>query len=121
MSKLFFDNLMSFEEVEIVVKENALSAGEKEELDQLVETIINGKVIGKVLDKLPRQYHEEFLMLFHKCPHDEIAIFQYLRDKTKNEKIEEDLGKELKDISAELMKEFALIDGVSVERRVSKK
>lgn len=121
MSKLFFDNIIEFREIEIAIKNNSSSIEEREELGRLVESIVNGKVLEKVLDKLPEKHHEEFLMLFHTCPHDEVAIFQYLRSKTNNNDIEEDLGKELKGISAEILKEFKILDEISMENNVSNK
>lgn len=121
MSKLFYDHLISFKEIEIAVKKHATSSEEKEEFDQLVDSIVNGKVLEKVLDKLPNEHHEEFLALFHSSPHDEIAIFQYLKNKTNNDNIEEDLGKEIKGISADLLKELKLHDETLFESNVSKK
>jgi len=69
MSKLFYDHLLYLEEVEIEIKNRASSKEEKEELWGLVDEIISHKVLEKVLDKLPRESHEEFLELFHKSPH----------------------------------------------------
>ena len=68
MSKLFYDHLITLDEIEVVIKKNASSKEEKEELWALVDEIVTHKVLEKVLDKLPREHHEEFLELFHKCP-----------------------------------------------------
>lgn len=105
MSKLFFDHLIYLEEVEVEVKKTASSKEEREELWGLVDEIVTHKVLGKVLDKLPRAYHEEFLTLFHKCPHDEVVIFEFLRSKTGKD-IEKELQEELKSISSEILKEI---------------
>ncbi|MCX6703854.1 MAG: hypothetical protein NTZ07_00200 [Candidatus Woesebacteria bacterium] len=105
MSKLFFDHLIYLEEVEIEIKKTASSKEEREELWGLVDEIVTHKVLGTVLDKLPRAHHEEFLALFHKCPHDEQVIFGYLKEKA-GENIEEDLKRDLKNLGIDLLKEI---------------
>ena len=120
MTKLFFDNLISFEEVEVVIKKTASSNEEKDELWSLVDEVVNHKVMEKILDKLPREHHEEFLALFHKCPHDEVVVFEYLKGKA-GENIEEELQQELESISTDILHELRLEDEVSSETRVSKK
>ena len=107
MSKLFFDHLIYLEEVEIEIKKSASSSEEREELWKLVDEIVTHKVLGKVLDKLPREHHEEFLELFHKCPHDEVRIFGYLRSKA-GDSIEEDLKNDLKNLGQDLLRELKL-------------
>ena len=105
MSKLFFDHLIYLEEVEIEIKKFATSREEKEELWGLVDEIVSHKVLEKVLDKLPREHHEEFLELFHKCPHDEVKIFGYLRSKA-GSSIEDDLKQDLKNLENDLLREL---------------
>lgn len=120
MTKLFFDNLVSFEEVEIVIKKTASSKEEKDELWGLVDEVVNHKVMEKILDKLPRKHHEEFLALFHKCPHDEVVVFEYLKGKAGKD-IERQLQQELESISADILQELRPKDEVSAETEVSKK
>ncbi len=110
MSKLFFDNLIEFKEIELVIKNSASSKEERDEMWMLVDEIINHKVIEKILDKLPRECHEEFLEIFHKSPHDEQIIFAYLHGKT-DENIEEILKQELKKISDDLLSEIKSLNG----------
>jgi hypothetical protein len=105
MSKLFYDHLISLTEVEIEIKKNSSSKEEREELWMLVDEIINHKVIEKVLDKLPRENHEEFLELFHKAPHDEELIFGYLKTKA-GENIESDLKRDLDNLGKDLLREI---------------
>jgi hypothetical protein len=105
MSKLFFDHLIYLEEVELEIKKTASSKEEQEELWGLVDEIVTHKVIGKVLDKLSRAHHEEFLELFHKCPYDEQVIFGYLKEKT-GKSVEEDLRRDLKNYGHELIEEI---------------
>jgi hypothetical protein len=120
MSKLFFDHLISFEEIEIIIKKKASSKEEKEELWGLIDEIVNHKVFSNILDKLPPEHHEEFMALFHKCPHDEVVIFDYLKSKSGRD-VEKELQAELKGISADLINELKLIDEVSNETKISKK
>jgi len=105
MSKLFFDHLIVLDEVEVLIKNNSSSKEEKEELWSLVDEIVTHKVLEKVLDKLPRVNHEEFLELFHKCPHDEQVIFGYLNDKT-GKNIEADLKHDLEFVAKDLLKDI---------------
>jgi hypothetical protein len=105
MSKLFFDNLVAFEEIEVFIKESASSEEEREELWGLVDQVINHKVVEKILDRLPRDNHEEFLEIFHKCPHDEVYIFAYLKEKAGGS-IEDEIKDELRKISDDILGEI---------------
>ncbi len=120
MSKLFFDNLIYLEELEVEIKKTSSSQEDREELWALVDEIVTHKVLGKVLDKLPREHHEEFLTLFHKCPHDEVIIFGYLKSRA-GKNIEEELQKELKNISTEILRELKPQDEITTETKASKK
>lgn len=104
MSKLFFDHLVSLEEIEVVVKNSVSSREEAEELEKLVDELVHHRVLGCVLDKLPRQHHEEFLDLFHQSPHDE-KIFDYLERRI-GKSIEEEISKEVKLLEKELLSEL---------------
>ena len=114
MSKLFFDHLIYLEEVEIEIKKSASSKEEREELWALVDEIVNHKVLEKVLDKIPRESHEEFLELFHKCPHDEGVIFGYLRSKTGKD-VDKELKHELEDVTSDILRELRSHDEMSTE------
>lgn len=105
MSKLFFDHLIEFKKIDKEIKKVAKSQEEKEELWGLVDEIVHHKVMGCVLDKLPRDNHEEFLDIFHTSPHDEELIFSYLRTKVGPD-IEENLKAEIAKISEELLGEM---------------
>jgi hypothetical protein len=120
MSKLFFDNIIVFEEVESAIKNAASSTEELNELRGLVDGIINHKVVEKVLDKLPKEHHEGFLTLFHKCPHDEVAVFEYINEKSGRD-VREELENDLKSISSDILHELSPKDEVSGETGVSKK
>ncbi|KKR44881.1 MAG: hypothetical protein UU51_C0004G0018 [Microgenomates group bacterium GW2011_GWC1_41_20] len=120
MSKLFFDNIIMFEEVDKAIKNVASSTEELNELRDIVDGIVNHKVVEKVLDKLPKEHHEGFLALFHKCPHDEVTIFEYINQKSGRD-IREELENDLKSISSDILHELSPKDEVSEETGVSKK
>lgn len=105
MSKLFFDHLLEFKKIDKEIKKVAKSVEERDELWGLVDEIIHHKVMGCILDKLPRPNHEEFLDMFHASPHDEELIFGYLRTKVGAD-IEENLKMEIDKISEELLGEM---------------
>lgn len=103
MTKLFFDHLIYFEEIETEIKKSASSKEEREELWTLVDEIINHKVIEKVMDRLPRENHEEFLEIFHKSPHDTEVIFGYLKTKA-GQSIEDDIKDDLKNLGQDILR-----------------
>jgi len=105
MSKLFFDHLIDLKEVDSLIKKTAKTKEEREELWMLVDEIVHHKVFGCILDKLPRDNHEEFLEMFHKAPHDEELLFGYLRTKV-NGDVEELIKKEIDNLSSELLDEI---------------
>ncbi len=110
MTKLFYDNLLNLEELETIIKKSSKTQEEREELWGLVDEILNHKVLEKILDKLPEENHIEFLELYHKCPHDEIAVFAYLKGKS-GENIIDEIKEDLKKISEEILAELGSLDG----------
>ena len=107
MSKIFYDNLIILEEVETEIKKAAETSEEKEELWHLVDEIIHHRVLGCILDKLPGEYHGEFLEKFHKTPHDESLII-FLKEKS-GEDIEDLIRKEIENLNSELLREIKSI------------
>lgn len=104
MSKLFYDRLIVFEEVEKEIDKKTKTPEEREELWEIVEGIINNRVMGAILKKLPQKHHEEFLSLFHQAPHDE-ALFDYLQGKV-GKNVEELIKGEIGDLAFELLEEI---------------
>lgn len=104
MSKLFFDQLVILDDVDGEIKKIAKSKEEKEELWQLVDEMVHHRVLGCVLDALPRRHHEEFLEKFHQAPHDE-SLMDYLREKVGNN-IDELIRQEIGDLAFELLEEI---------------
>lgn len=105
MSKLFFDHLVELKKIDKEIRKVAKTPEEREELWALVDEIVHHKVLGCILDKLPRQHHEEFLDMYHKSPHDEELIIGYLRGKV-GEDIEDSIKQEIGSLATELLEEF---------------
>ena len=104
MSKLFFDHLLSLDNLDKEIKKMAKTPEEREELWLLVDEIIHHKVFDIILEKLPKDNHEEFLEMVHKFPHDEDFLFGYLKNKI-GENIEDILRAELGDLTYEILKD----------------
>lgn len=106
MSKLFYDRLISFEDFEEALREQEIDHEEKAELQQLVDEMIHHRVLGCILDHLPREHHQEFLNRFHRAPHDETLII-FLQEKTpSNIDIEKKIRKEVAKLKKELLIEI---------------
>lgn len=102
MTKIFYDHLLGLEKIEKQIKHVAKSAEEREELWAIVDEIAHHKVIGCILDRLPRDNHDEFLHMFHKSPHDTELIFEYLRIKAGPD-VSELVKKEIESLTDELL------------------
>ncbi|MBI3289872.1 hypothetical protein HYZ78_00575 [Candidatus Microgenomates bacterium] len=104
MSKIFYDHLIIIEDLEGVVKSD--SHEEREELHQLIDEMIHHRVLGCILDHLPRVHHEEFLEKFHEKPYDE-SLVNYLQEKTPQDvDIEEKIKEEVAKLKKELLKDL---------------
>ena len=105
MSKIFYDHLIIIEDLEDVVKSHE-EPEEREEMHRLIDEMIHHRVLGCILDQLPREYHEEFLEKFHAAPYDE-SLVNYLQEKTPQEvDIEEKIREEVAKLKKELLKEI---------------
>ena len=105
MSKLFFDHLIVFEELEGKIDSVAKNQEERDELWAIVDELVHHKALGLVLDKLPAKFHKEFLEKFHQAPYDE-GLLDYLKEKI-GENIEELLRQELGNLAYDLLADFS--------------
>lgn len=117
MSKLFYDHLIVFEEIEAEIDKSTKSPEEREELWAIVDEIVNHRVMAIILKKLPRKHHEEFLSMFHKAPHD-LELLNYLKEKIGGN-VEGLIRAEIGDLAYELLEEIRGKEGqrVSGEKR----
>lgn len=104
MSKIFYDNLIEFQEIEVFIKNNSSSKEEKEELWGLVDGIIRHKIFDLILSNIHEKDHEGFLQKFHECPHDE-KLLTHLSDLSGKD-IEKIIKEESKKIEKELLAEL---------------
>jgi hypothetical protein len=104
MSKLFFDHLIEFTEVDIAIKKIAKTKEERDELWALVDETVHHRVMSCVLGKLPSQHHQEFLSKFHAAPFDS-SILDFLNEKM-GESIEDHLRKEIGKLEKEILAEI---------------
>ncbi|KKU09526.1 MAG: hypothetical protein UX13_C0038G0008 [Candidatus Woesebacteria bacterium GW2011_GWB1_45_5] len=105
MSKLFFDHLIVLDQVEVEIRKSAKTKEEQEELWGLVDEIVSHKALDVILGRLHRDHHEQFLDIFHKNPHDETLIFDYLKEKI-GENVEDVLRQELGNVAFDLLREI---------------
>lgn len=105
MSKLFFDRLVELKKIDKEIRKVAKTPEEREEIWAIVDEMVHHKVMGCILDKLPRPHHEEFLEIYHKSPHDEELLFGYLKTKAGPD-IEDVIKGEIENLSSELLKEI---------------
>lgn len=104
MSKIFWDRLLTLDDLDREIRKVAKTHEEREEIWHLIDEIVHHKAMGCILDKLPRDHHEEFLTMFHNSPHDEDLLFGYLEDKI-GQNVEEILKQELGSLAFELLGE----------------
>jgi hypothetical protein len=104
MSKIFYDHLIIFEEVELHIKDSAETKEEKEELWQIVDEIVHHRVLHCLLEHLPHDHHQNFLEKYHECPYDE-ALLDYLNEKIEGD-VEKVIKKEISGLEKEILKEL---------------
>jgi|SRR3972149_5720675 len=106
MSKIFFDHLVIFEEVEVHIKNIATTQEEREELWHLVDGIVQTRVVSLILDHLPQEHHQEFIDRLHKAPHDERHI-HWLNERVQRN-IEDVIREEIKLLEKEIKEEMLI-------------
>jgi hypothetical protein len=104
MSKLFFDDLINLDDVEKEIKKVTQTHEEREELWQIIDEIIQHRILSCILDNLPEKYHEEFLEKYHDAPYD-LGILEFLVEKI-GENIEAIIKQEVGSLVYELLAEI---------------
>lgn len=98
---LFYDHLITLEDLERELKDVVETPEEREELWHLIDEIIHHRVLHCVLDHLPHDHHETFLTRFHDCPHDH-TLLPFINDLTNNDLTELIIG-EISSIQDEIL------------------
>ena len=104
MSRVFYDHLLELDELEEYINNVAETKEEKIELWHIVDEIIHHRVLGCVLDHLPKQHHEPFVENFKNKPHSEELII-YVNEKIEHD-IEEKIRSNITKMQKELLKEL---------------
>jgi hypothetical protein len=104
MSKLYYDHLIAYEDIEIEIDKISQTKEEREELWQIVDEMIHHKVLDLVLSKLPKDKHQEFMEKFVAAPHDE-GLFDYLNEKIGDD-VEKLIKKELDNLAKDILKDL---------------
>ena len=104
MSKLFYDHLISESGLENFLREVVEDSEEREELWLFIDEIIHQRVLGCILDNLPHEHHEDFLLLVHKTPYDEGHI-HYLNERIGHD-AEKLIKREIDEVISEVLQDF---------------
>lgn len=116
MSKVFYDDLINLDDVEKRIKKNVKDKESREEIYQLIDEIIHHRVLGCILDRLPKQHHKEFINHISVRPHDK-GILNFLGERVA-EDVVEFIQDEIHSLSGELLE---IVHEASAPKKTSKK
>jgi len=105
MSKIFYDKYLSSPPVLERLLKKEFKADEREEIALIIDEIIHHKILGCILDMLPKKTHKKFLKLFTSNPFDE-RLINFLNEKT-GAKIELIIKRNSKKIFDEILTEIS--------------
>jgi len=108
MSQIFYDRLIVLENFGKEVKKKTSSKEEEYEIWNLVDDILGHKVMDIILDKLPLEYHDQFIERFLEAPYDE-TLFDFLKEKIEDN-IEEIIKREIGDLA------YGLLEDIKTEK-----
>lgn len=103
MSKIFYDHLVVFADLEYKMTTLFFKPGEKEKVQHLIEETVHYRVMTKILDHLPKKHHEEFLNLFYEAPHHP-KLLEFLKSKVVD--IEDLIREEINVLEKAFLKDF---------------
>lgn len=92
---------MALEKVEKELAKVATNKEERQDLERIVDEYVHHRMMGCILDKLPREHHEQFLTQFSEAPHHE-GLWKFLQEKVPDD-IEMFLRSEVTKIGEELL------------------
>ena len=104
MTEPFYKNLVALEKIEKLIKSSAMSADEKEELWKIIDEIVHHRIMGCVLDNLPREHHEEFLTKIKNESLD-FELMEFLETKSQT-KISDKIKEEIIVLEEEILKDI---------------
>jgi hypothetical protein len=74
MSTIFYDHLLNMHELDALVKKHVKKESDRVEIYKQIDEIVHHRVIGCILDRLPKKDHKEFLTKLTEAPHDRSLI-----------------------------------------------
>ncbi|MBN1168681.1 hypothetical protein JXA63_02205 [Candidatus Woesebacteria bacterium] len=105
MSMIFYDHLLDMQNVARYISEICESEEEKLELWNIVDEIVHHRVLGCILDNLPREHHEDFIERFKSKPHSRKLIV-FINNRIGHD-IEGEIRENTQNLQEELLKELA--------------
>ena len=100
----FNSTLITLDNLEREISKITETPEEKEEIWQIIDEMVHHRVLGCILDRLPKEHHHQFLSLFYECPYDE-KILQFIEELVEDD-IEDLIKKETKVFSQEILQEI---------------
>ena len=104
MTKLFYDHLIIIEEIVEVLSRHKLSQKEQEEMLDLVDQTLHQEILATIMQHLPKDGHEAFLIHFHATPHDR-KILDFLKEKSSID-IEKEILKTVDKVKKNVLKKI---------------
>lgn len=103
MAKVFYDHLISIQDILVELDEHRLSHNEKVDLIRTVDTTIHYKVMDVMLSHLPQDKHKEFLSAFRQAPFDKKHLTYLRRHK---EDIDMEIVKAIEKAKKDMLKDL---------------
>ncbi len=104
MAKTFLDHLIILEEITSELDVYDLPADEREEILGLINHTAHQHILNVILNHLPPEHHESFLIQFQKAPHDP-ELLAFLKKEIKAD-IESEIKIQAKKIKSEILAEI---------------
>ena len=96
MAQLFYDHLIKIEEVSKELGKYRLTTVEREEILDTIDEHVHHRVLGVILQKLPKEKHEVFLHKLHDGPHKLELLEELKKDIKDIEKLIRQEGEKIK-------------------------
>lgn len=104
MRPTFYDNLINTAPIMAAISEE-LSHIEQEEIHEMIEDILHHRILEIILNDLPEEHHENFLVKFHSDPTDQDLLILIKKHSPKiEEKISEVVLHVHQDLKSDLLK-----------------
>jgi len=79
MNKIFWDDLIHFDELIHGLKELPFSSAEQAELIELIDSTYHHHILDEILKALPRQEHDRFMQMLAERPDDKEILIYIMR------------------------------------------